>query len=301
MTHQYLIDRYYFEKISRNNIVSVVKTRMYLVILQVAICVLYFFASFLFLMPFLFTVFTSDCRSSSEKCPLVKFADDTAMAGLIDRDDDSALRSQLDTFVQYCDQNYLELNVAKTKEMVIDFRKNVVPPEPISIGGTEVERVSLYKYLGIMIDDRLSWGEQVDHIVGRLNPRMYCLRKMAVFQVRTDILKMFYLSTICGVWRYCIICWGGNVTDSDKQRLERIIARAERVIGEDLESVESVYQGLLRRKLARVWDDSCHPLHDRLAGQRSLRGTGRLRLPPLNTNRYRSSFIPRAIKLFNAI
>ena len=31
------------------------------------------------LAPFLFTVYTSDCRSMTEKCPLIKFADDTAI------------------------------------------------------------------------------------------------------------------------------------------------------------------------------------------------------------------------------
>ena len=36
------------------------------------------------LAPFLFTVYISDCRSMTEKCPPIKFADDTAMAGLID-------------------------------------------------------------------------------------------------------------------------------------------------------------------------------------------------------------------------
>ena len=31
------------------------------------------------LAPFLFTLYTSDCRSQSSKCPLIKFADDTAL------------------------------------------------------------------------------------------------------------------------------------------------------------------------------------------------------------------------------
>ena len=34
------------------------------------------------LSPFLFSIYTSDCRSSSPDCPISKFADDTAMAGL---------------------------------------------------------------------------------------------------------------------------------------------------------------------------------------------------------------------------
>ena len=64
------------------------------------------------LAPFLFTLYTSDCRSQSSKCPLIKFADDTALIGLISKDDDSAFLSQVDSFVNHCDANYLELNVS---------------------------------------------------------------------------------------------------------------------------------------------------------------------------------------------
>ena len=50
------------------------------------------------LAPLLFTLYTSDCRSQSSKCPLIKFADDTALIGLISKDDDSAFLSQVDSF-----------------------------------------------------------------------------------------------------------------------------------------------------------------------------------------------------------
>ena len=57
------------------------------------------------LAPFLFTLYTSDCRSQSSKCPLIKFADDTALIGLISKDDDRAFFSQVDSFVNHCDTN----------------------------------------------------------------------------------------------------------------------------------------------------------------------------------------------------
>ena len=125
------------------------------------------------LAPFLFTVYTSDCRSSVDECPLVKFADGTATAGLISKDDDSAFISQVHSFVQYCEDNYLELNVTKTKEMVIDFRKNSVILEPLIIKDCVVERVSVYKYLGVMLNNELPWGDHVDQLIKKLNSRLY--------------------------------------------------------------------------------------------------------------------------------
>ena len=61
--------------------------------------------------------------SSNENCLLVKFADDTALLGLITKYDDVAYLEQINYFINYCGQTFLELNVNKTKEMVIDFRK----------------------------------------------------------------------------------------------------------------------------------------------------------------------------------
>ena len=110
---------------------------------------------------------------------------------------------------------------------------------------------------------------------------------------------MFYSTTICGVWRYCLNCWGGNVCKIERNRIDRLIRNAERVIGVEPEPVDSVYRGLFDRKLRSVWDDSGHPMHTLLSGRVSLRHSGRLRLPSLATNWYREFFTVRAIKLFN--
>ena len=98
-------------------------------------------------------------------------------------------RNEISDFVSWCDMNYLDLNVGKTKEMIIDFRKeNKTEFEPISIKGEIVEKVSKYKYLGMVIDDRLSWKENCDYIYKRTQTRMYCLKKLRSFNVNSDIL-----------------------------------------------------------------------------------------------------------------
>ena len=74
-----------------------------------------------------------------------QISDDTALIGLISKDDDRAFLSQVDSFVNHCDTNYLELNVSKTKEMVIDFRQARSDPQPVDIKGSAVARVETYK------------------------------------------------------------------------------------------------------------------------------------------------------------
>ena len=67
------------------------------------------------LAPFLFVLYTSDVRSNDPLCPLIKFADDTALVGLIERDDCSNYINHLHNFIDYCDNNFLELNVKKNQ------------------------------------------------------------------------------------------------------------------------------------------------------------------------------------------
>ena len=69
------------------------------------------------------------------------------------------------SFVNHCDTNYLELNVSKTNEMVIDFRQARSDPQPVDIKGSAVARVETYTYLGIVLNNNLSWGDHVDFIV----------------------------------------------------------------------------------------------------------------------------------------
>ena len=157
----------------------------------------------------------------------------------------------------------------------------------------------MYKYLGIVLNNKLSWGDHVDFIVKKLNSRMYCLRKLNSFHITPEILNVFYSSTIVSVWRYCLVCWGGNVSKREKRRIDSIVRKAQRVIGVCQPSVDSVYLDLVRGKLEMVWSDNSHPLHGQLRSQLIPRGSGRLGLPYAGTNRHPASFIPKAIQMYN--
>ena len=171
----------------------------------------------------------------------------------------------------------------------------------VDIKGSSVARIDTYKYLGIVLKNKLTWGDHVDFIVKKLNSRMFCLRKLNSFHITPEIFNVFYSSTIVSIWRYCLVCWRGNVSKSEKRCIDGIVRKAERVIGECQPSVDSVYLDLLRGKLEMVWSDSSHPLHGQLRSHLIPRGSGRLGQPYAGTNRHPAFFLPQAIKLYNAM
>ncbi len=81
---------------------------------------------------------------------IVKFADDTVVLGLISNNDETAYLDEVERLTSWCQDNCLSLNVSKTKELIVDFKKRQQRPyTPLMISGTPVERVSSFKYLAV--------------------------------------------------------------------------------------------------------------------------------------------------------
>ncbi len=80
-----------------------------------------------FSLPHLFSLYTNDCTSKDPSVKLLKFADDATLIGLIQDGDKSAYRQEeVKELAVWSSLNNLELNMLKTVEMIVDFRRN--PP-----------------------------------------------------------------------------------------------------------------------------------------------------------------------------
>ena len=97
------------------------------------------------LSPTLYTLYTNDYRVKHSDTSLIKFADDSALQGLFINGLDSNYIEEVYRFVKWCEENYLILNVSKTKEMITDFRRQKSTPTPLVINNETVEIVHTYK------------------------------------------------------------------------------------------------------------------------------------------------------------
>ena len=73
------------------------------------------------------------------------------MVGLITNDDETAYREEVRDLAGWCQDNNLSLNVGKTTELIVDYRKRRAEHAPIHIDGAVVERVDSCKYLSVHI------------------------------------------------------------------------------------------------------------------------------------------------------
>ena len=242
------------------------------------------------LSPVLFTVYTSECQCSNESSQLFKYADDTALVSRC-TNDDVTYQSEVERFVNWCDNNYLELNVKKTKEMVVDFRKSP-SHTPLYINGEIVELVKEYKYLGTVIDDRFNFNSNVQKIYKKALSRMYFVRQLRKLNIDDKIMKLFYTSIVQSVITFAIVCWYGNCGIEIKDKLNRIVRNCEKLGVLNTVPLLDIYKKSVLHRSKVIINDSLHPLHK----QYELLPWGR-RLRSINckTARYAKSFIPYSI------
>ena len=149
------------------------------------------------------------------------YSDDTAIVDL--SNSIPHYIEEVDRFTTWCKANFLDLNVAKTKELLIDFRKQPPAVSPITIDGEIVERVEKYKYLGIILDNKLKFDSNVLNIYKKCHHRIYCLQRLRNIGINSKILALYYQSCVETLVTSCLICWYGSVNLHSKKLLNNIV------------------------------------------------------------------------------
>ncbi len=162
------------------------------------------------LSPLLYSLYTHDCTATHSFNVIVKFADDTMVIGLITDNDETAYREEVSTLTKWCQENHLSHNIDKTKELVVDFRRQSIVNTPITIDKTPVERVSSFKFLGVHITEDLTWSAHTDAVLKKAHKRFFFLRRLRKFGTSSRILKSFYTCTVESILTGCITAWFGT-------------------------------------------------------------------------------------------
>ncbi|KAI5620346.1 gastrula zinc finger protein XlCGF28.1-like [Silurus asotus] len=245
------------------------------------------------LSPLLFTLLTHDCAPTHSSNHIIKFADDMTVVGLISKNDESAYREEVQRLPAWCGANNLSLNVDKTKEMVVDFRRTQNDHSPLIIDGSSVEIIKRTKFLGVHLADNLTWSLNTSSITKKAQQRLYFLRSLRKAHLPPPIL--FYRGTIESIVSSCITAWFGNCTVSDRKTLQRIVRTAE-IIGVSLPSIMDIYTTCCIRKAHSIVEDHTHPSHTYFT---LLPSGKRFQSILAVTSRLCNSFFPQAIRLLN--
>ena len=244
------------------------------------------------LSPILFSVYSNEVVSTNALLTLVKFADDIALVARL-RDENSLAENflHLDFLNSWFKESFLDLNISKTKELVFDSRKEKGPFIPVTTDQQSIEVVSSIKYLGIVVDSKLSFNNNVVYVYKKAQQRLYLLRKLLSFGVGRHALESAYRCLVESVLCFNIVTWYGNLSVKNRARLARVVNTASRIIGVEQKQLCDLYHLSVCRKSLSILHDKTHPLNFCFQHLPSGR---RLKVSLAEKNVYNKSFIPTA-------
>ena len=200
--------------------------------------------------------------------------------------------------MEWSAHNHLHLNTTKTKEIVVDFRRRT-QQTPITIRGTEVDMVANHRYLGVQLDSGLDWKSHMEAVYKKGQSRLYFLRRLRAFNICQPLLCSVYHSVVASALFFAVACWGEGASTADRNKLDKLIRKAGSVIGAEQQTVQQVAEARTLKKLCSIMNNPTHPLHA-LKVIKSSTFSQRLIAPLCKTERCRKSFIPAAIRFYNA-
>ena len=126
--------------------------------------------------------------------------------------------------------NKLSLNIKKSNFIIFlsKGKKYNTDNLKININGNEIKQVNFTKFLGIYIDEHLSWAQHIDYLSKKIARNVGILSKLKHF-LPMYIMNTLYYSLILSHLQYCTLLWA-NTYSSCLNKLRILQKKAIRII-----------------------------------------------------------------------
>lgn len=161
--------------------------------------------------PLLFILYINDLPNVTVN-PITLFADDSTISikcknkNTYEQDINNALSSA----VNWLNVNNLKANVSKTTLMHFSQRTLAADALKVCVNNQTLKEVDYTKFLGILIDKKITWKPHIEQLCKRVSKSVYALHELAQI-VDTNGLLIAYHGLVESVLRYGVIFWGNSV------------------------------------------------------------------------------------------
>ena len=121
--------------------------------------------------PLLFSLYVNNLPNVCKNVDMIMYADDTVIFTQAKSAGDAAhqLSLALNDLQTWLNDSCLCLNVKKTVSMFFSKPKTTVAAVKVCLGGHELVNVEEFKYLGVLIDSKLSFKKHIKKVVKTVN------------------------------------------------------------------------------------------------------------------------------------
>ena len=148
--------------------------------------------------PILFLIYINDIKNSSNILKCFLFADDTStyLTGNNTKEIEETYNSELKKVLCWLNANKLSLNTDKSNLVLFRGpRKNMQLNINVLINGKQIKEKEFTKYLGILIDNKVSWSVHTKYANIKISKGIGVLTKLHYY-VSKETLRMLYFSFV---------------------------------------------------------------------------------------------------------
>ena len=161
--------------------------------------------------PKLFILYVNDICNVSDILQFVIFADDTNI--YYSHPDLSTLyksvTSELSKLYTWFLINKLSLNLDKTNYILFTNKKIVISNLEVKINDIHIKEVTCSKFLGVLIDKKLTWKEHISNLCNKLSKSIAIIHKVSNL-LSSNALYTLYYSLFLPYLNYCLEVWGNT-------------------------------------------------------------------------------------------
>ena len=180
----------------------------------------------------LFIIYMNDLPNSVKGTKINMYADDTNLTKQITSlgDVKVELIPEIEKVILWLKANKLSVNTLKTEFMFFGSSKRLKDTKnliALRVGDKLIRRKKKVKYIGVILDEQLTWGDHIDYISTKIKRNIGAIKR-----IRNSLqkyLEMLHKAFVEPHFRYCNTLWG-PCGDTLLNRLQTLQNRAARVI-----------------------------------------------------------------------
>ena len=167
--------------------------------------------------PLLFNILINDLNAATKKIDLIMYADDTTLVSTLDTfgntnrltEIENNISNETSKITTWLHSNTLKLNASKSKFMIFLNIPRLSLNSNILANGNPIDEVQEFNFLGITIDQNLTWTPHIRKIFIKISRVIGVLRKLKrIFPQHILRLILVYSSLIHPHLIYGLNLWG---------------------------------------------------------------------------------------------
>ncbi len=172
--------------------------------------------------PLLFLIYINDMNEALVNCRVFHFADDTNLLFSHENPDKlhNIINQELKVLFNWLCANRLSLNVSKTEFIIFrPPKKTILNRVTLKLNGVKLFESPKIKYLGIILDNRLTWKFHTHELSKKLSRSLAMIYKIRHL-CTPEVLRSLYFSLFNSHLSYGLAVWGNcNRIYSEKLRV----------------------------------------------------------------------------------